>query len=46
MAIQATLDAHPDWVAIKLDARNAFNSFDRNNTWDPIRENTPSIFPL
>jgi len=44
--IQATLDAHPEWVAISLDVRNAFNTFDRNTTWEPVRAITPSLFPL
>ena len=44
--VQATLDLHPDWTAISLDVRNAFNSFDRNTTWEPVRRITPELLPL
>ena len=44
--VQATLDLHPDWTAISLDVRNAFNSFDRNTTWEPVQRITPELLPL
>ena len=44
--IRATLDQHPDWVVVTLDAANAFNTFDRNHTWPEVARVLPSLLPL
>ena len=46
MTVQSILDLHPDWIAIKLDVRNAFNTFERNRTWPLVQSITPTLYPL
>ena len=44
-AIKASLEANPDWVYISADAKNAFNSFNRDAIWKEVSAggNFPNI---
>ena len=43
--VRACLEAHPDWVLIKLDFRNAFNECDRAAFLSYIAEHMPCLLP-
>ena len=38
--------SHPDWVILKLDARNAFNSVSRKIILSEVSNNFPDLFPF
>ena len=44
--IQICLQQHPDWVILKLDAKNAFNTVSRQVILTPVAEKFPQLFPL
>ena len=41
--IQLLLDRHPDWVVLKTDVRNAFNSISRRAIAERLSANFPSL---
>ena len=43
--IQLLLDRHPDWVVLKTDVRNAFNSISRRAIAERLLANFPSLMP-
>ena len=43
--IQLLLDRHPDWVVLKTDVRNAFNSISRRAIAERLSANFPSLMP-
>ena len=45
-AIRALLEAHPDWVLIELDIKNAFNEGLREELLCACFERLPALFPM
>ena len=43
--VQLCLQQHPDWVALKLDARNAFNTTSRQPILSEVALHFPKLFP-
>ena len=43
---KATLTAHPDWVIVELDIRNAFNEALRQELLCACHERLPALFPM
>ena len=41
--LQLSLSQHPDWVLLKTDARNAFNSVSRQRFLDLVNEHFPTL---
>ena len=44
--IQACLGKHPDWIMIKTDAKNAFNTVDRSVFLSKVASIFPELFPF
>ena len=44
--VQLCLQQHPDWVALKLDARNAFNTISRQSILSEVALYFPELFPF
>ena len=44
--VQLCLQQHPDWVALKLDARNALNTISRQSILSDVALHFPELFPF
>ena len=42
--LQLTLAQHPDWIILKTDAKNAFNSISRQAFLEGVAEHFPSLY--
>ncbi|KAK3268266.1 hypothetical protein CYMTET_23227, partial [Cymbomonas tetramitiformis] len=41
---QAALDQHPEWVCVKVDAKNAFNAIHRDAVFEAIERDFPELW--
>ena len=44
--VQLCLYQHPDWIALKLDAKNAFNTISRKSILSEVASHFPELFPF
>ena len=44
--IQASLEEHPEWIVIKTDAKNAFNTVDRSAFLSEVASTFPELYPI
>ena len=44
--VQLCIQQRPDWVALKLDARNAFNTISRQSILSEVALHFPELFPF
>ena len=44
--IQASLEEHPEWIVIKTDAKNAFNTVDRSAFLSEVASIFPELYPF
>ena len=43
---RALMELHPDWVVVKVDAKNAFNTLSRRAMLSAVRRHFPSLAPF